>query len=143
LLEDDLVPVRLPINPPRRRLDRKGARALAESLMRDFGSELLRHACAHGEERARAIASEAAPTVATAASREHEIAQASAARGPHFVQAGLFDARALKQKWTVEEGRDALLHQSEARATRLEADSNVRLANDPELVMLLIRCSQV
>jgi superfamily II DNA or RNA helicase len=142
LLEDDLVPVRLPINPPRRRLDRKGVRAMAESLIRDFGSELLRHACAHGEQRAHAIAAETAATVATASSREHEIARGAAARGPHLVQAGLFDARALKQKWTGEERRDALLHQSEARATLLEADATVRLANDPELVMLLIRCSQ-
>jgi superfamily II DNA or RNA helicase len=142
LLEDDLVPVRLPINPPRQRFDRKGVRAMAESLIGDFGSELLRHACAHGEQRAHAIAAETAPTVATASSREHEIARGAAARGPHLVQAGLFDARALKQKWTGEERRDALLHQSEARATLLEADATVRLANDPELVMLLIRCSQ-
>ena len=141
LLEDDLVPVRLPINPPPR-LDRKGVRVLAESLMRDFGAELLRHARAHGEERARAIAAEAAPTVATAASREHDIARNAAARGPHFVQAGLFDSRALKQKWTHEERRDAFLHQSEARTTLLEADSSVHLANDPELVMILIRCCQ-
>lgn len=142
VLEDDLVPVRLPITPPRRRLDRKEVRALAESLIRDFGSELLRHACAHGNARARAIASQSAPAAATAASREHGIAEGVAARGPDLVQAGLFDARALKQKWTGEERRDALLHESEARATLLEADSRVRLANDPELVMLLIRCSQ-
>jgi hypothetical protein len=142
VLEDDLVPVRLPIAPPRRRLDRKDVRALAESLMRDFGSELLRHARAHGDERARTVAAQAAPTAATAASREHGIAEGVAARGPRLVQAGLFDARALKHKWTGEERRDAILHESEARATLLEADSRVRLASDPELVMLLIRCSQ-
>ena len=141
LLEDDLVPVRLPINPPPR-LDRKGVRGLAESLIRDFGAELLGHARAHGQERARAIAAEAAPAVATAASREHEIARGAAARGPQFVQAGLFDARALKEKWTGEERRDALLHQSEDRATLLDAGSSVGLASDPELVMLLIRCFQ-
>jgi ERCC4-related helicase len=142
LLEDDLVPVHLPINPPRRRLDRNEVRELAESLIRDFGSELLRYARAHGEERAGTIAAATAPTVATAAAREHEIAHAAAARGPHLVQAGLFDIRALKQKWTGEERREALLHQSDSRASLLAAGSSVRLANDPELVMLLIRCSQ-
>ena len=142
LLEDDLVPVRLPINPPRHRLNRKEVRALAESVIRDFGPELLVHACAFGHERARTIAAEAAPTVAMAAAREHEIAKGAAASGPGLVQASLFDTRALKQKWTAEERRDVLLHQSEGHAALLEAASSVRLANDPELVMLLIRCSQ-
>jgi superfamily II DNA or RNA helicase len=142
LLENDLVPIRLPINPPRRRLNREEARSLAESLMRNFGSQLLGHACAHGHDRARTLAAEAALTVATAALREQEIARSAAARGLHFVQAGLFDTRALKQKWTRDERRNAILHQSADRATLLEADSNIRLANDPELVMLLIQCSQ-
>jgi superfamily II DNA or RNA helicase len=142
LLENDLVPVRLPINPPRRRLDRNEVRELAESLIRSFGSELLGYARAHGDERARAIAAETALTLATAASREHEIAHAAAARGPQLVQPGLFDTRALKQKWTGEERGDALLHQSDGRVRLLEADSSVRLANDPDLVMLLIRCCQ-
>jgi ERCC4-related helicase len=142
LLEDDLVPVHLPISPQRRRLSRNEVRNLAESLIRDFGSELLGYARTHGDERARTIAADTALTVATAASREHEIAHAAAARGPHPVQAGLFDNRALKQKWTGEERREALLHQSDSRASLLAADTTVRLANDPELVMLLIRCSQ-
>ena len=142
LLEDDLVPVRVPVNPPRRRLDRKEVRAMSESVMRDFGSELLEHARAHGAGRARTIAAEIAPAVTIAASREHAIAQRAAVGGPHLVQAGLFDARALKQKWTGEERREALLHHSEARTTLLAADSRVRLAGDPELVMLLIRWCQ-
>jgi superfamily II DNA or RNA helicase len=142
LLEDDLVPVRLRIDPPQRRLDRKGARALAETLMDSFGSELLRRARAYGDERARRIAIEAARPSATAAARERRIADGIAARESPLVQAGLFDSRALREKWAGDEHRDVLRRDSVARANLLEADSSVHLAADPELVMVLIRCSQ-
>jgi hypothetical protein len=58
------------------------------------------------------------------------------------VQAGLFDSRALRRKWAEEERRDAIRCDSEAHANLLEADASVHLANDPELVMLLLLCSQ-
>jgi hypothetical protein len=109
-------------------------------VIRDAGAELLRHARAHGESRARTIALEAALTTATAAARERGIADLAAARGPQLVQASLFDARALKQTWTEAERRDAVRRDSAERTTMLEADSTVCLASDPELVMLLIRC---
>ena len=70
------------------------------------------------------------------------IADCVAAYGSPLVQAGLFDSRALKQKWAGDERRDAIRRESEARANLLDADSSVRLAHDPELVMLLIQCSQ-
>jgi superfamily II DNA/RNA helicase len=142
LLEEDLVPVCVPIDPPRQRLGRKAVRALAESLMERCGSALLRRAREYGEERARTLAIETARPAATAASRERGIAEGAAARGAPLVQAGLFDNRALKQKWTADEHRDVLRHESAERVNRLEADSHVHLANDPELVMLLIRCLQ-
>ncbi len=142
LLEEDLVPVCAPIDPPPRRLGRKAARALAESLMERCGSALLRHAREYGDRRASTLAIEAARPAATAASRERGIAEGVAARGTALVQAGLFDNRALKQKWTGDAHRDVLRHESAERANRLETDSNVHLATDPELVMVLIRCLQ-
>ena len=142
LIEDALVPVRLPIDPPRRRLERKEVRALAETLIARFGAELLRHVRAHADHRARAIILESAQSVATAVTRERGIAESVAAHSTQLVQAGLFDSRALKQKWAGEEHRNATRTESEARANLLDADSSVHLAHDPELAMLLILCSQ-
>ena len=142
LVEDALVPVRLPIDPPRRRLDRKEVRALADTLVARFGSELLRHARAHADQRARVIALECARSAATAVTREHGIADRVASHSGQLVQAGLFDSRALKQKSAGEERRDAMRRDSNVRATLLDADSSVHLAHDPELALLLILCSQ-
>jgi hypothetical protein len=103
---------------------------------------LLRHVRAHADHRARAIILESAQSVATALTRERGIADRVAAHSSQLVQAGLFDSRALKQKWAGEEHRNATRTESEARANLLDADSSVFLAHDPELAMLLILCSQ-
>jgi superfamily II DNA or RNA helicase len=142
LIEDRLLPLRLPLDRLRGRFGRKGARALAESLIARFGAEVLRHARSHAEERARAVAFEAAEFIATAAGRERGIAQYVAACGSPLVQAGLFDSRALKQKRAEDECRAAIQRDSDARTSLLEADSSVHLAHDPELVMVLLVCSR-
>ena len=59
-----------------------------------------------------------------------------------LVQAGLFDTRALKRKQVADERQGLLTEESNARMHLLEGDSTVRLAHDPELVMLLIQCSR-
>ena len=141
LIEDRLLPVRLPIEHVAWRIGRKETRALAESLIAQFGGELQRHASRYAEDRARAVAIEASDSVASAARRERAIADRVSSDVPPLVQAGLFDDRALKQKHAGEHRRDALRRQSEARANSLEVDSSVRLARQPELVMLLIQCS--
>jgi hypothetical protein len=115
---------------------------MAESLTTRFGPELLRHARAHAAERARALALDAAHSISTAVGRERSIAGNAAAHGSPPVQAGLFDSRALKQKWAGEKSREAMRRESEARANLLEAGSSIHLAHDPELAMLLILCSQ-
>ena len=115
---------------------------MAESLIARFGPELLRHAHAHADERMRAIAREWSESIATTATRERRMSRRVAAYGSSLVQAGLFDSRALKQKWAGDEHREAIRGESEARAHLLEADSSVYLAREPELVMLLILCSQ-
>ena len=115
---------------------------LAETLIARFGSELLRHARAHADHRARAIILESAQWVAAARHARARDCRSCRRTGSPLVQAGLFDSRAMKQKWAADEHRKATRTESEARAHLLEADSSVRLAHDPELVMLLIRCSQ-
>jgi superfamily II DNA or RNA helicase len=142
LIEDRLLPVRLPLDRLHFRLGRKEALSLAESLIARFGPELLRHAHTHADERVRAITLDAAESIATSAERERRIAHFVAADDSPLVQAGLFDSRALKQKLARGERREAVRRESKARAHLLEADSGVRVAQDPELVMLLIQCSQ-
>ena len=141
VIEDVIAPVRIPLDPRQRRLTRRDARALAESLMSAAGPALVRHARAHADRRARAIALESAQSIARAVQRERAIADCVAAHGPPLVQAGLFDHRALKQRRVGDERLEAIRHESEARATLLEAGSIVCLAHDPELVLLLILCS--
>jgi superfamily II DNA or RNA helicase len=140
-IENALVPVRMPINAPRTPLTRRDARALAESLTARFGAELARHAKEHADRRARAIAQESAHSMARAVRRERAIADILAPHGLRLVQAGLFDRRALKEKWAEESQHDLTRRESEARADLLEADSSALLAHDPELAMLLLLCS--
>ena len=143
LVEDALVPVRVPIESVQASpLTRKAARALGEALASRFGNELARHAKSHGERRACAIAAESADSIARAVARERAIADALAPHGLPLVQAGLFDKRALKAKWAEEDRREVTRRESGARAELLEADSNILLAHDPELALLLILCSR-
>jgi len=142
LMEDALVPLRIPLDGIETPRTRRGARALAESLMARFGPGLARDAeqCAH--QRARDIAIESAHSIARCVSRERAIAACLAPHGLPPVQAGLFDNRALKQMGAEEERRDLTRRESGARAALLEADASARLAQDPELALLLILCSR-
>jgi hypothetical protein len=63
--------------------------------------------------------------------------------GAQFVQAGLFDSRALKTKLDGQERREAVHQQSAAHANLLENDASVVLAHDPQLALMLILCSPV
>lgn len=141
LIDDTLVPVRMRIDNPQRRLRRREVRALGEFLAALAGPALMDHAKAHGDRRARAIAADAADSIARAVRRERAIATSAAANGPQLVQAGLFDSRALKQKGGGQERRDSLRRATEAHANLLEADARIVLAHDPEMAMLLILCS--
>ncbi len=142
LIEDRLLPIRLPLARLARPAGRREARTVAESLMAIFGAELRRHARAHADACAHARAREAAGSLAAATRRERAIARHVASDGAALVQPGLFDGRALKQKWAGEESRDALGRESETRVTLLEAGFSVRLAHDPELSLLLLQCSR-
>jgi superfamily II DNA or RNA helicase len=138
LVEDTLVPVCVPIHNAGMHMTRREVRALGESLTSFIGPELMSHVKAHADRRARSIAGDAAESIARAIRRERAIAMSAATNGPRFVQAGLFDSRALKQKWHGQEWRDAISQESEAHANQLETDASVILAHDPQMVMLLI-----
>jgi superfamily II DNA or RNA helicase len=142
LVEESLLPLHLPIERPSVRLTRSAARALAESLSRDFGPLLTHSAIDHAHQRAVAIASEGQRTLARSVRRERAVAQ-RLAPSIGLVQPGLFDTRALKLQQAADERQGLLAGDSDARIHLLEADSTVRLAHDPELVMLLIQCSRV
>ena len=107
-----------------------------------FGAELLNRARTYAEHRAHTISVDAADSIARSVARERVIAEVVAAQPTPLVQAGLFDTRSVKQKWASEQHREAIRGDSEARAHLLEGDASVRLAGDPDLVMLLIACSR-
>ena len=94
LVEDMLVPVRLPLNLVRGPTTRREARALAESVVAQAGSELAQHAREHAQQRARTIALESAESISRAVGRERAIAACLAPLDSPLVQAGLFDVRA-------------------------------------------------
>ena len=142
LAEESLVPVRIPMERPQIRFTRRATRALAASVSQRVGPELTRCVRRHAEERARVLSVEFQQSVARAVARERAIASRAASTSSPLVQAGLFDARALKGKWAADRHRLRLSDEHGARADLLEADAEVRLAEDPELVMLLIQCSR-
>jgi superfamily II DNA or RNA helicase len=141
LLESRLLPVRLPLPHLQCRGGRKDARALAKSLIDRFGMELAGHAHAHAEERARTIAGEAAGCLSAAAARERGMIDSAKAEVVPWVQAGLFDSSALKQRLASDGRYSDVQRDSSVRTDLLEGGSTVRLAHSPELAMLLILCS--
>jgi superfamily II DNA or RNA helicase len=142
LVEDTFVPVRIAITSPRHRLKPREIRAFAESLLATVGSELVRHAQAHAERRAGAIERESDHVIRRNIRRERAVSNHIASSPAVLVQAGLFESRALRQKWAADERGDALRRESQARANLLEASSQVVVANEPELAMVVIQCSQ-
>ena len=142
LAEELVVPVRISIKHLQTPFTKRAARALAEFLSERFGAELTRCIKHNAEEQARTISIELQQAIGRAVRRERTIADRIASSSSELVQAGLFDARALKDKWAADQRRLRLVDEHGARAELLEADSRVRLAEDPELVMLLLQCSR-
>lgn len=142
LMEDTLVPIRIGITSPRRRLRPRDIRAFAESVLASAGRELVRHARAHAERRADVIERESAHFLRRSIRREGVVSDHLASSPVSLVQAGLFDSRALRQKRAADERRDAHRRESQSRASLLESSSRVVVANEPELAMVVIQCSQ-
>lgn len=141
LVEESLEPVRIPLDHPHTHFTRSATRAVAESLSKRFGPALTRYISHRADERARAISIELRQSIARAVARERAIVNRVSSTSSQPVQAGLFDARVLKDKRAADQRELRLVEERGARAHLLESDSSVRLAEDPELVMLLIQCS--
>jgi superfamily II DNA or RNA helicase len=142
LVEDTLIPVRVPSESMQRPVKRRQVRSLGEFLAALAAPELTRYARALAEGRARAVGVGVAHATARAIRRERAIAHCAADHGARFVQAGLFDSRALKKKWDGQERREAVHQESAAHANLLEADASIVLAHDPQLALMLILCSR-
>lgn len=140
LVEDTLLPIRMPLDNTHHHLRRREVRRLGETLAALAGPDLMRYASAFADRRARALAVDTAAAIARAVRRERAIAVCAGGHSSRFVQGGLFDSRALKQKWAGQERRDAVYQESETHANLLEADASIVLAHDPQLALLLIQC---
>lgn len=141
LVEDTLLPIQIGIERPPHKIDRKSARALAESQLATFGTHLRERALAHAAQRALSIAAETSALGSNTALRERALAERIDASAAEALQPGLFDTRALKEQSAADALRAALHRESAARMTILELDAFVRLAHEPEPALLLIRCS--
>ena len=142
LVEETLVPVRVGITSPPRRLKPREIGRFAESLLATVATELVEHAQAHAKRRADAIARESAHLIARNIRRERAVSTHITSSAEALVQAGLFESRELRQKWAADERVHMLRRDSQARAALLDASSQIVLANDPELTMVVIQCSQ-
>ena len=141
LLEERLVPIRLPLPGIPRFRRRKEVRALAEAIVERCGADVLCEASAHALGLARSPGHGADPSLAAAIRRERALLANVASDRASLVQAGLFDNRALKEKHAEEERRHAMRLESDTRSRALDADATSACAADPELVMLLFLCS--
>ncbi len=140
LIEDTLLPLLVPMRMTVRRLKRREIRATGEAIVAEVHRDLVRIATEHAHRRGQAISRESADWRTRALERERQIAQCAASSPPPLVQAGLFDTRALKQKLDGLKHRDAIRSESDRRATLVEADSGVVLAQDPAIALLLFTC---
>jgi superfamily II DNA or RNA helicase len=137
LIEDTLVPLAVPI-AWHACARRREVRARTEAFLRAFHGDLVSTALEYARRRENVIAEESADWVVRAIARERHIGRGAAAGIAPFVQAGLFDSRALKQQ--VESRRRVYRIGSETKthASLLEAESRVCVPQDPELALLLI-----
>ena len=124
LIEDTLVPVRVPIDSPRTALDAKRrARAGANRWQRASAPSWRATREQHADRRACAIALESAHSIARAVSRERAIADILAPPAFRWCKPASSTDRALKEKRAEEDQRDFTQRESGARADLLEADA--------------------
>ena len=139
LIEDTILPIGVPFKTSKQRLTRREVRATAEALLATMRPDFVRAAREHAHIRAQTIEAASAACTARTMDRESRIRRRTAAvlTSP-WVQAGLFDTRAVKQQLDCRKRDAAVQKESEAHTSLLEAGSQVRLASDPEIALLLI-----
>jgi hypothetical protein len=142
LIEDMLVPVCLRIFNSPSRLKRRDVRAKAEAILAVARPSLVRCASDRAAMRERAITNDLRDWVRGAIARERRIASNAANAAAPFVQAGLFDSRAVRQHVETRRRLEAIRADTVSRANALEAESQVFLPQDPEVVLLLFTHSR-
>jgi superfamily II DNA or RNA helicase len=145
LVEELLLPVQLPLARSevadacalgRRRRD---IRAMADKTDERFREAVTSVVRQHVEERAGQIAAASREWVARALARERQLALAVGADSALF-QAGLFDARSLKQREDLRAQQQRFVEETASRIGHLEWDAVMSIAQAPELVLLLLQC---
>ena len=145
LVEELLLPVQLPVSTAdlsdigSSRPKRRDVTALADHLVERFRGVVASTAQTHVERRAVEIARESRAWVGRAIARERRLSQLVAADDALF-QAGLFETRSLKHRENIRTERQRLVEESACRTGYLELDAVTSLAQQPELVLLLIQC---
>jgi superfamily II DNA or RNA helicase len=137
LIEDTLLPISVPFKESKQRLRRRDVRATAEALLSAIRPQLVRVAQQHALIRAKTIEVASAECTARAVDREHRISRRAAIRATPLVQAGLFDTRAVRQQLECRTRDAAIEQESVAHTNLLEAGSEVCLASDPQIALLL------
>jgi superfamily II DNA or RNA helicase len=138
LIEDAFLPVRVPFRTSKRGLRRREVRATAEALLASLHPDLIRIARQQVRARQTSLTHECGEWAARTIDRDRSIARHATSGMTPLVQAGLFDARAVRLRLDEQERAGALQIEASAHANLLEADSVVRLARDPEIALLLI-----
>ena len=141
-IEDMLVPVCWQISNSHSRFKRREVREKAEAILAAAQAGLVRCASEYAAVRERAITNELRDRVRGAIAREHRIASDAAVAAAPFVQAGLFDSRAVRRHVETRQRLEAIRASTVSRANALEAESHVFLPQDPEVVLLLITHSR-
>lgn len=142
-VEDMLVPVLLrhsdpaEAGPHRRRRD---VRAYAEQLIETLAPAVISVVNTHVDARVKRIAADSAEWIDRALIRERALSKISAADTAFLIQAGLFDARALKEHEAVQQRRRTAGDESDARVETLKAAAIVSAAEAPQIALLLITC---
>ncbi len=143
--EELLVPVQLPLARfdtaggcalKRRRRD---LRATADNTVEHFREAVASVVRRHVEQRAAQIAAAGREWFTRALARERQLAIVVGADTALF-QAGLFDARSLRQREDLHAQQQRFMEETASRIGHLELDAVVSIAQAPELVLLLLQC---
>ena len=139
LIEDALLPLRVPGQAAIRKSGRRHLRAMAEDFIATMQPALVDCARAHMLERARAIESMLSGAAEAATSRERWIAGRVCGES-HMVQPGLFESRSLDGHHEMQLQKAQLRNETNAHAETLRADASIVISAEPEIVLLLFAC---
>jgi hypothetical protein len=138
LLEDILVPVRLPVRHAIRARKHMDLRAYGQALFDRFEPAVRAAVLEEIAERTIRIGSEYGTGIQRALARERQLAEARLASADRLVQAGLFDRRSLNQHEADRQLRAASSAERDSRIEALRSGSLGLSVQRPEPVLLLI-----